>query len=66
MNEVERPTQIYCDNRFIMLYSNGDTVSTKSKHLSKYRAKKISTEKIGTNSMLADLLAKRFLSKGLL
>ena len=33
MVEIERPLKIYCDNKSVVLYSNNNKSSTKSKHI---------------------------------
>ena len=30
---IERPLKIYCENKSIVLYSNNNKISTKSKHI---------------------------------
>ena len=71
---IERPLKIYCDNKSAVLFSNNNRSLTKSKHIDiKYLVVKdriqngdVSTEHIGTNSMIADPLTKGLLPKSFL
>ena len=71
LDRVERPLKIYCDNKSAVLFSNNNRSLTKSKHIDiKYLIVKeriqngeLSTEHIGTNSMVADPLTKGVLPK---
>ena len=63
---IERSLKLYCDNNLAVLYSNNNRSSSKSKHIDikflfvKERVQngQLSTEHIGTNSMIADSLTK--------
>jgi len=65
VERIERPLKLYCDNKLVVLYSNNNRSSTKSKHIDiKFLAVKemvqsgqISIEHLGTNSMIADPLS---------
>ena len=66
MDNIERPLKLYCDNKLVVLYSNNNRSSTKSKHIDikflvvkeKVQSGQISIEHLGTNSMIADPLTK--------
>ncbi|KAG8489197.1 hypothetical protein CXB51_017253 [Gossypium anomalum] len=66
LENVKRPLKLFCDNKSIVLYFNNNRSSSKSKHIDikflvvKERVQngQISIEHIGTNSMIADPLAK--------
>ena len=61
-----RPLKIYCDNKLVVLYSNKNRSSTKSKHIDikflivkeRVQSDCLSIEHIDTNSMIADPLTK--------
>ena len=61
---IERPLKLYCDNKSVVLYSNNNRSSTKSKHIDtkflvvkeKVQSGQISIKYLGTNSMIADPL----------
>jgi len=63
---IERPLMLYCDNKSVVLYSNNNRSSTKSKHIDikflvvkeMVQSGQISIEHLGTNSMIADPLTK--------
>jgi len=63
---IERPLKLYCDNKSVVLYSNNNRSSTKSKHIDtkflvvkeKVQSGQISIEHLGTNSMIADPFTK--------
>ena len=71
MEEIERPIKLYYDNKSIVLYSNNNRSSTKSKHIvikflvvkERVQSGQISIEHLGTNSMIADPLIKGLPSK---
>ncbi|KAL3529758.1 hypothetical protein ACH5RR_009080 [Cinchona calisaya] len=66
MDGIEGPLKLFCDNKLVVLYSNNNRRSTKSKHIDiKFLAVKervqsgqVFIEYIGTNSMIADSLNK--------
>ena len=66
LEEIERPLNLYCDNKSVVLYSNNNRSSTKSKHIDikflvvkeMVQSGQISIEHLGTNSMIADPLTK--------
>ena len=66
VNEIERPLKIYCDNKSVVLYSNNNRSSVKSKHIDikflvvkeRVQSEQIFIEHIGTNFMIADPLTK--------
>ena len=59
---IDRQLKIYCDNKSIVLYSNNNRSSVKSKHIDikfwvikeRVQSRYILIEHIGSNSMLAD------------
>ena len=63
---IERPLKLYCDNNSIILYSNNNKSSSKSKHSDikflvvkeRVRNDQLSIEHIGTNSMIIDSFTK--------
>ncbi|KAM6599651.1 hypothetical protein CsatA_019260 [Cannabis sativa] len=63
---IERPLKLYCDNKSVVLYSNNNRSSTKSKHIDikflvvkeRVQSGQICIEHFGTNSMIADPLTK--------
>ena len=63
---IERPLKLHCDNKSVVLYSNKNRSSTKSKHIDikflvvkeRVQSEQISIEHLGTNSMIADPLTK--------
>jgi hypothetical protein len=71
VDTIKLPLKLYCDNSSVVLYSNNNRSSSKSKHIDiKFLAVKervqsglISIEHIGTASMLADPLTKRLIPK---
>jgi len=68
MEGIERPLKLYCDNKSVVLYSNNNRSSTKSKHIDikflvvmerqRVQSGQIFIEHLGTNSMIANLLTK--------
>ena len=66
MDGIERPLKLYCDNKSVVLYSNNNRSSTKSKHIDikfqvvkeRVQSRQVSIEHIGTNSMVMDSLTK--------
>ena len=66
VNCIERPLKIYCDNNLVVLYSNNNRSSMKSKHIDikflvvkeRVQSRQVAIEHIGTNSMIADPLTK--------
>ena len=68
---IERPLKLFCDNKSVVLYSNNNRSSTKSKHIDikflvvkeRVQSGQVSIEHIGTNSMVADPLTKGLPSK---
>ena len=66
MDGIERPLKLFCDNKSVILYSNNNRSSTKSKFIDikflvvkeRVQSGLISIEHIGTNSMIADPLIK--------
>ncbi|KAM6575732.1 hypothetical protein CsatA_024059 [Cannabis sativa] len=66
VNGIERPLKLYCDNKSVVLYSNNNRSSTKSKHIDikflvvkeRVQSGQICIEHLGTNSMIADPLTK--------
>ncbi|KAI3463923.1 hypothetical protein Pfo_020586 [Paulownia fortunei] len=63
---IKRPLKIFCDNKSVVLYSNNNRSSLKSKHIDikflvvkeRIQSCQVSIEHIGTNSMVADPLTK--------
>ena len=63
---IERLLKLFCDNKSVVLYSNNNRSSTKSKFIDikflvvkeRVQSGLISIEHIGTNSMIADPLTK--------
>ena len=66
MDGIERPLKLFCDNKSVVLYSNNNRSSIKSKFIDikflvvkeRVQSGLISIEHIGTNSMIADPLIK--------
>ena len=66
LGNIERPLKLYCENKSIVLYSNNNKSSSKSKHIDikfivvkeRVQSGQISIEHIGTNSMIVDPLTK--------
>ena len=66
VDNIEKPLKIYCDNRAVVLYSNNNRSSSKSKHIDikflvvkeRVQSHLVSIEHIGTNSMIVDPLTK--------
>ena len=66
MESIERPLKLYCDNKTVVLYSNNNRSSTKSKHIDikflvvkeRVQSGQISIEHLGTNFMIVDPLTK--------
>ena len=66
MEGIERPLKLYCDNKSVVLYSNNNRSSTKSKHIDikfliakeMVQSRHISIEHLGINSMIAYSLTK--------
>ncbi|XP_068657104.1 secreted RxLR effector protein 161-like [Aristolochia californica] len=66
VDSIDRLLKIYCDNNSVVLYSNNNRSSTKSKFIDikflivkeRVQNKQISIEHIGIDSMLADPLTK--------
>ena len=66
MDGIERPLKLYYDNKSVIMYSNNDRSSTKSKHIDikflvvkeRVQSGQVSIEHIGTNSMVTDPLTK--------
>ena len=66
MDGIERPLNLFCDNKSAVLYSNNNKSSTKLKFIDnkfivvkeRVQSGLISIEHIGTNSMIADPLTK--------
>ena len=62
----ELKDQLYCDNKSVVLYSNNNMSSTKSKYIDikflivkeMVQSGQIAIEHLGTNSMIVDLLTK--------
>jgi len=47
VDDIEKPLKIYCDNNLVVLYSNNNKSSTKSKHIDiKFLVVKESSRKI--------------------
>jgi hypothetical protein len=71
VDTINLPLKLYCDNSSVVLYSNNNRNSSKSKHIDiKFLAVKeivhsglISIEHIGTTSTLADPLTKGLIPK---
>ncbi|KAI5647910.1 hypothetical protein M9H77_33915 [Catharanthus roseus] len=69
--QVMRPLKLFCDNKVAVYFSNNNRSSTKSKYINlkflvvKERVQNgiISIERIGSRSMLADLLTKALTPK---
>ena len=66
LDGIERPLKLFCDNKSIVLYSNNNRSSTKSKFIDikflvvkeRVQSGLISIKHIGTNSLIADPLTK--------
>ena len=66
MDDIERPLKLFCDNKSVVLYSNNNRSSIKSKFIDikflvvkeRVQSGLISIEHIGTNSMIVDPLIK--------
>ena len=66
MKGIERPLKLYCDNKLVVLYSNNNRSSTKSKHIDikflvvkeRVQSGQIFIKHLGTNSMIANPLTK--------
>ena len=66
MDGIERPLKLFCDNKSVVLYSNNNRSSTKSKFIDikflvvkeRVQSGLISIEHFRTNSMIADPLTK--------
>ena len=66
MDDIERPLKLFYDNKSVVLYSNNNRSTTKSKHIEikflvvkeKIQNGQVSIEYIGTNSIVADPLTK--------
>ena len=66
MEGIERPLKLYCDDKSVVLYSNNNRSSTKSKHIDikflvvkeRVLSGQIFIEHLATNSMIADPLTK--------
>ena len=66
MDGIERPLQLFCDNKSAVLYFNNNRSSTKSMHIdikflvvkAKVQSGQVSIEHIATNSMIVDPLTK--------
>ena len=66
MEGIERPLKLHCDNKSIVLYSNNNRSSTKSKNIDikflvvkeRVRSGQISIEHLGKNFMIAYTLTK--------
>jgi len=66
MEGIERPLKLYYDNKSVVLYSNNNRSSTKSKHIDikflvvkeRVQSGQISIEHLRTNSMITDPLTK--------
>ena len=66
MEGIERPLKLYCDNKSVVLYSDNNRSSIKSKHIDikflvvkeMVQSGQISIEHLGINSMIADPLIK--------
>ena len=66
MDGIERPLNLFCDNKSAVLYSNNNRSATKSKFIDikflvvkeRVQSGLISIEHIGTNSMISDPLTK--------
>ena len=64
LDGIERPLKLCCENKSIVLYSNNNRSSFKSKHIDikflvlkeKVQSEQISIEHIKTNSMITDML----------
>ena len=62
----ELKDQLYCDNKSVVLYSNNNMSSTKSKYIDikflivkeRIQSGQISIKHLGTNSMIVDPLTK--------
>ena len=63
---IDRPLKLFCDNKSVMLYSNNNRSSTKSKYIDikflvvkeRVQSGQLYIEYIGTDSMITDLLTK--------
>ena len=63
---IKRPLKLYCDSKSVVLYSNNNKSSTKSKHIDikflvvkeRVQGGQISIEHLETNSMIANPLTK--------
>ena len=66
LGNIERPLKLYCENKSIVLYSNNNKSSSKSKHIDikflvvkeRVKSRPIFVERIGTNSMITNPLAE--------
>ena len=66
LDGIERPLQLFCDNKSAVLYSNNNRSSTKSKFIDikflvvqkRVQSRLISIQHIGTNSMIVDPMTK--------
>ena len=71
MDRIERPLKLHCDNKSVVMYSNNNRSSMKSKHIDikflvvkeRVQSGQVSIKHISTNSMVADPLTKRLSSK---
>jgi hypothetical protein len=71
VDTIKLPLKLYCDNSSVVLYSNNNRSSSKSKHIDikflvvkeRVQSEFISIEHIGTASMLADPLTKGLIPK---
>lgn len=74
IDNIERPSRIYCDNSAAVFFSKNDNYSKGAKHVDlkyltvkeKVQNQKISIEHIGTNLMIADPLTKGLPPKDIL
>ena len=73
VDSIERSLKLFYDNKLVVLYSNNNRSSTKSKHIGikflvikeRVQSGQVSIEYIGTNSMVVGLLTKGLPPKGL-
>ena len=71
LSGIERPLKLYCDNKSVILYSNNNRSSCRSKYIDikflvlkkRVQSGQISIECIETNSMIVDPLTKGLTSK---
>jgi hypothetical protein len=71
MNTIKLPLKLYCNNSSVVLYSNNNRSSSKSKHIDikflavneRVQSGLISIEHIGTAFMLADPLTRGLIPK---